>query len=752
MNQPIMLLLVEDDPDHVELLRRALAGHPRPFEVVWMDTVQAAQRWLAENTPDLLLTDLYLPDGLGKVFLQNNGRPLPYPVIVQTAYGDEEKAVEMIKAGAHDYLPKRFDRFRELPYLLEHALEDWQHQRERQELEARLQAGQSVFQTIFENAPLGMLFFDEKGVVQAANPQLAQLMGLPLETLLGLELAQVPYELISEAVQRVLNGETVAQEVDFRIQPYQRGLAIRSQLSPVRLPDGRILGGVAILRDVTAEKNAQDVRQALYEIASLANQAQSAESLYGGIHQIVGRILPAENFYIALWDRSHHRLSFPYWVDQHDPNPGVVPLSKGLTGVVLRSGQPLLAENELCEEMEQRGEIERLGTPSAAWLGAPLKDRAGDVFGAVVVQSYDPQVRYNPQQVKVMEYIAAQIGQVLQRFHAEEQERQQRLLAESLLEATAALSQSLDLEQVFQRIFHQLGMITRYDQCSIALIEGEFAHIVAQRGKLLPNTEDARQMRWEEFETFCQIYRSVSPLLIADVQEDPKWRKLTGLEWVRGYIGLPLMVKQKVIGFLNLAFKQRLEVDPTEITPLMAFANLAAQAIENARLYQQAQDQAIHDELTGIYNRRGLNLLGQREFERAVRYERPLSVLFGDVDGFKAFNDRYSYAVGDRVLKAVAQCLKANLREFDLVARFGGDEFAVILPETQQKEAIGVAQRLNRAIEQLRIPYDGCEVSVLLSFGVVQRGESDHTWEQLLERASQALRRAKQDGLPLFTA
>lgn len=752
MTQPILLLLVEDDPDHVELLRRALVNHRTPFEIVWMDTIGAAQQWLAEKTPDLLLTDLYLPDGTGKAFLQNGGASLPYPVIIQTAYGDEQKAVEMIKAGAYDYLPKRFDLFRELPYLLEHAVQEWRHQRERQELEARLQRGRSVFQAIFENAPVGVLYFDEKGVVQAANPHLAQLMGVPTEALLGLELLNVPYEPVGGAVERALKGETVSQEADFRNQPYQRGLAIRSQLAPVKLSDGRVIGGVAILEDITAEKNDQDLQQALYEIATLANQAQSAEALYAGIHQTVGRILPAENFYIALWDKTNQRLHFPYWVDQSDPNPGVVAFAKGLTEYVLHSGKTLLAENELCEQMEQRGEIERLGTPSAAWLGVPLRDHFGEVFGAVVVQSYDPQVRYNLHQVQVMEYIAAQIGQVLQRFHAEEQERKQRLLAEALFEATAALSQSLELGQVFQRILRQLRTLTWYDNGTITLIEGDFVRVVAQMGRSLPRTEAGQPMRWQEFATFRQISRTGSPLLIADVHEYPKWQKFEGQEWVHGYIGLPLTVKGNVIGFLNLAFEEVLEVDPVEVQPLMAFANLAAQAIENARLYQQAQELAIHDELTSIYNRRGLNLLAQREFERATRYKRPLSVLFSDVNDFKAFNDCYSYELGDQALRVVAHCLKENLREVDILARFGGDEFAVILPEATRREAISIVQRLIRALGKVHLLYNGKEVSVSLSFGVAELTDNEKTWNQLLERASEALRRAKQAGLPIVVA
>lgn len=752
MIKPILLLLVEDDPDHVELLRRALVSHPRPFEIVWVSTIRSAQQWLAENTPDLLLTDLYLPDGTGKVFLQNGQDSVPYPVIIQTAYGDEQKAVEMIKAGAYDYLPKRFDLFPELPYLLEHAVDEWHYQRERQEMEARLVAGQSVFQTIFENAPVGVLYFDEIGIVRAANPQLAQLIGMPSEALLGLELLNVPYEPICSAVQSALKGVKVSQEVDFRIQPYQRGLAIRIHLSPVQLPDGRVIGGVAILQDITAEKNDQDVQQILYEIANLANRAESAATRYVGMHQIVRRILPAENFYIALWDKRIQRLSFPYWVDQYDPNPGVVPLAKGLTEFVLHSGQTLLAENELCEQMEARGVLDRIGTPSHAWLGAPLKDRSGEVFGAVVVQSYDRQVGYSHHQVNMMEYIATQIGQVLQRFHTEEQERKQRLLAESLLVTTVVLSKSLESQQVFQSILRQLRMLVWYENCSITLIEGEFVRMVAQMGRSLPQTGEAMYMRWREFDTFRQIYQTGLPLLIADVQEYPKWRKTAGLEWARGYIGLPLTVKGNVIGFLNMAFAETLEIAPEEVQPLMAFANLAAQAIENARQYQQAQELAIHDELTGIYNRRGLNLLAQREFERAARYRRPLSVLFMDIDDFKAFNDRYSYALGDQVLKTVAQCLRENLRDFDILARFGGDEYVAILPEAPQKEAFHIAQRLSRAIGKLRIASNSGEVSISLTFGVAQHVESDCDYKQLIERASDALRRAKQDGLQLAFA
>jgi|GEM_PF-1030650 len=752
MTQPLLLLVVEDDSDYVELLRRALSAHRRPFEVVWVDTLSAARSWLAENTPDLILTDLYLPDGSGKALLPQNDQPLPYPVIIQTAFGDEQKAVEMIKAGAYDYLPKRFDFFHELPYLLERAVQEWRHQRERQEMEARLLASQSVFQAIFENAPVGVYFIDEKGVIKAANPAVAQLHGVPRENLLGMELLNMPVESIRSAVKRTLEGERVLIEEDFRDQPFQNGRAIRGLHAPVQLPDGRVIGGVVILQDITAEKNEQDLRQALYQIASLAQQATDAEALYRGIHQIVGKILPAENFYIALWDKVKNGLSFPYWVNQFDPSPGVVPFAKGLTEVVLQRGETLLAEDELRSELEKQGLIERIGISSQAWLGAPLRDHQGEVFGAVVVQTYDPKVRYNPHQVKMMEYIAAQIAQVLERFRAEEAERKQRRLAEALLQATTALSESLEVEQVFECILAQLQRLLSYDNCTITLIEGEWLQVVAQAGIQLPQNEEAQHLRWQQFDTFSQISRTGAPILIPDVREYPKWRQIAGLEWVRSYLGLPLNVKGKVIGFLSLEFSAPSELDAADVDSLMAFANLAAQAIENARLFQQAQALAIHDELTGIYNRRGLKMFAQREFERSVRFHRPLSLLFSDIDDFKAFNDRYSYAVGDRVLRAVAACLKDNLREVDITARYGGDEFVIVLPETGQRESINIVERLRSMISALTVETDHGAVSIALSFGLAERIKSDVSWEHLLERASTALRLAKQDDLPLVIA
>lgn len=750
MEKQLCLLLVEDDTDYAELLKRVLEMNPNRFEVVWVDRIQAAREWLEEHTPDLILTDLYLPDGSGNAFLDGSSAQLPYPVVIQTAFGDEQKAVEAIKAGAYEYLPKRFDALRELPFLLERIVHQWRLERERREIEERLQAGQSVFRAIFDNAPVGVVFFDQKGIVQACNLAFSELYGVPVEMLIGIQVLDIPDETMRLSAQRVLTGEKISHEVDFRSKPYGLGRAYRANVAPVQLPDGQITGGVVILEDITWQKNDQDLQAALYQIANLAIQAKTTDILYSGIHQIVKEILPAENFFIALWDKHNDRLSFPYWVDEHDPNPGIVPLGKSLTAYVLRSGQTLLSEDAYLRELRNQNLIERRGTPSKAWLGSPLKDVNGQVFGAVVVQSYDARVQYAAYHVQVMEYIAAQIGQVLARFRSEEEERKQRKIAETLLEATSVLSESLELSEVFEKILKQLHGLINYDNCTLTLIEGEWLKIVAQTGNFSLNVDEVKKIRWHEFETLREIYHGKAPLLIADVSTHPSWVVVEGQEWIRSYLGLPLLVKENVVGFLNLAFSEIIYIDPLEVQSLMAFANLAGQAIENARLYDQAQSQALHDELTGIYNRRGLNMLAEREFERALRYQRSLSVLFGDVDYFKQFNDRYSYATGDQVLRLVADCLQSHVREFDIVARFGGDEFVVVFPETTVVEARAITERLSQLIREIKVPYGSEELSFSLSFGMTEMVEKDCQWEDILERASQALKIAKADRLSIY--
>ncbi|TBH21163.1 GGDEF domain-containing protein [Thermus thermamylovorans] len=158
--------------------------------------------------------------------------------------------------------------------------------------------------------------------------------------------------------------------------------------------------------------------------------------------------------------------------------------------------------------------------------------------------------------------------------------------------------------------------------------------------------------------------------------------------------------------------------------------------------YVEARRDAHTDFLTGLRNRRYLEQALERELFRVRRYGRPLSLVVLDLDGFKGVNDAYGHEAGDRVLKAVAATLEAHVRQSDRVVRLGGEEFAVLLPETSLAQALGLAQRLRQAVATLRVP----PVERLsASFGVAQARPEDSSLS-LLKRADEAMYRAKRRG------
>ena len=155
----------------------------------------------------------------------------------------------------------------------------------------------------------------------------------------------------------------------------------------------------------------------------------------------------------------------------------------------------------------------------------------------------------------------------------------------------------------------------------------------------------------------------------------------------------------------------------------------------------------ISDPLTGLNNRRALHDKLKHEFERYARYKQPLAVAMIDLDGFKPINDRYGHLIGDRVLRAVSGALQHSVRSLDVAARYGGDEFAVVLPQTDAPGALRVGERIVKNISALRVPTGSgdAEVSASLGLAFYPEGGLD-TPEDLLRAADQALYRAKKQG------
>jgi diguanylate cyclase (GGDEF)-like protein len=206
----------------------------------------------------------------------------------------------------------------------------------------------------------------------------------------------------------------------------------------------------------------------------------------------------------------------------------------------------------------------------------------------------------------------------------------------------------------------------------------------------------------------------------------------------------PIVYRDELLGLLMLATLDRFR--PEEIGMLEYATNQIAIVLENAFTHEKVERLSITDELTQVFNRRYLTRRLDEEFAKAERYRTPLSVLLIDLDHFKRINDRFGHQVGDQALRTVAALIRSNLREVDVVGRYGGEEFLVLLPHTPGPDALAVANKIRAAVESTELP-GHAELKLSLSAGVATFPELDvGTVDELVARADQALYAAKSTG------
>ncbi len=178
----------------------------------------------------------------------------------------------------------------------------------------------------------------------------------------------------------------------------------------------------------------------------------------------------------------------------------------------------------------------------------------------------------------------------------------------------------------------------------------------------------------------------------------------------------------------------------------LLFRNLKQSETALRNALEEVERLAITDSLTGLYSRRHLFELAAHEFQRARRYQLPLSVMMVDIDEFKRVNDTHGHAIGDQVLQKVAERCRKELREVDVIGRYGGDEFVALLPETGLSAAGQVAERLRKNIAERTLDTKAGRITVTVSLGIALLDDGHLTPESLLDQADQALYAAKQNG------
>ncbi len=232
-------------------------------------------------------------------------------------------------------------------------------------------------------------------------------------------------------------------------------------------------------------------------------------------------------------------------------------------------------------------------------------------------------------------------------------------------------------------------------------------------------------------------------IVIEDVRTHPLFAN-TSKEREGSIIGLPLLTGSQVVGVMNLMRLGSGGFSQAETSLLRLLADQAAIAIANARLHEAISKQAYTDILTGLPNRRALDERLEEEVKRAGRSGHPLAVVMMDLDGFKYINDTFGHAVGDEVLQQAFGNLKGHIRAGDFLARYGGDEITLILPNTTLEQARVVVAKLQRRLRTSVVPLpDGSNAILNLSGGIAVMPNHARTAPDLLRAADEALYRAK---------
>lgn len=182
---------------------------------------------------------------------------------------------------------------------------------------------------------------------------------------------------------------------------------------------GRPLRMIGSAMDVTKQRRAEAIQAAVYRISEATNSARGLPELYKSLHEIIGGLMPATNFYIALHSPTMETLSFPYFVDEEESPPPPQPLGRGLTEYVLRTGRPLLASPQVFDELVRQGQVVSVGPPSVDWVGAPLISQ-GKTIGVIVVQSYTEGVRFMEEDKAILNFVSEQVAMAIERKRAQE--------------------------------------------------------------------------------------------------------------------------------------------------------------------------------------------------------------------------------------------------------------------------------------------------------------------------------------------
>ncbi len=421
-----------------------------------------------------------------------------------------------------------------------------------------------------------------------------------------------------------------------------------------------------------------------------------------------------------------------------------------------RDGRYLLRENlDVFPELygkwgEERDELKALNVE----LLFPLISR-GYLIGLLAL-SEKKSGRYSLEDVNLVETVTSQVATSLEKeylqeqFRKREKEHLQRELKKreqelALINRLArVISSSLNIREVYGGFIAELKEVIGVDWATIALIDGDQIRLEVLSTEVGSAWQEGERMPLKGTGTEW-VANHKEALFEPDLLKNRKFRTGEGhlKHGIRSIVYLPLMVKNEAIGSLIVASRKSNAYPAGQIRLLERLAFQIAMPVENSRLYAKAEKMARIDEITNLFNRRHFNECIKQEIERHNRYSGMLSLLLLDLDYFKAYNDMQGHTAGDKMLELIGRLVNVAIRSTDLAFRYGGDEFAIILPQSTTHDAFVVAERVRGNIATEMSKKD---IKISASLGLASWPGDGLKASELVNAADKALYQAKEIG------
>lgn len=500
-----------------------------------------------------------------------------------------------------------------------------------------------------------------------------------------------------------------------------------------------------------SEQRQRRLAETLQDVAATLNSTLDLAEILERMLKRLGQVIPFDSCAVMLIEDDHFRVV----AGQGFPNPEVIqdlriPVTANkLFAEIQRTHRPLVLNDAQADpRFAAFGET----TYVRGWIGVPLisKDK---VIGTMTVDSRTPWA-YGEREAEIAFAFAGQAAIAIENARLFKAEQRRREETAALLDIMHVASSSLKLKEVLKHIAQRTAEVCQANRCSIFLLDdtGEYlqpvmsqfadGHADPELWQLFKSTTD----RLDATSLFHEAIRERQPTLL----NDPARTDLLPRHWTQPFdiqklLAVPLISHDQAIGLMALDHTDAdREFTPDQMDLALTIGGRVAASIDNTRLYAKTQQLAITDSLTGLPNRRKFFEVLEAEIARARRYKTPLALAILDLDNLKHINDTYGHQAGDEALQQVAQTMRQISRETDLAARYGGDEFVLLLPHTSFEGARHLGHRLLKEVCQISLD-NGEHLSISVGIAVLA-GDGDENDKALLARADQALYQAKQSG------